>query len=145
MPTIREIADACGVAKPTVKRRLQELGLWEDHVNKAGSSFSVDDFAASSVAASFSGEPQRVPADASGKEPAPGVVSSLDRYIESLERQLEAKDRQIAALSDRNGELSSRLDSMAARISELSEQVGRAAVAADRPHGLWDRLLGPGR
>ena len=57
MPTIKELADACGASKPTVKRRLQELGLWDGHVNKQGATFVVDDYAASALSASPSGIP----------------------------------------------------------------------------------------
>lgn len=144
MPTIKELADACGASKPTVKRRLQELGLWDGHVNKEGSAFVVDDFAASALASSF--DVQRVDDDSPRPvESGSSVIASLERYISSLEKQLEAKDSQIAALVDQSRDLSSRLDSMSSRISELSEQVGRAAAAADRPRGFWDRLLGPGK
>lgn len=144
MPTIRELAETCGASKPTVKRRLQDLGLWEGHVNKSGSVFIVDDFAASAVASSFAQDGKDVEPPVPSDSLSP-VVASLERHISSLERQLDAKDAQISALVNQNSELSARLDGMASRIAELSEQVGRAVSAAERPHGLLDRLLGPGK
>ena len=122
MPTIKELADACGASKPTVKRRLQELGLWDGHVNKQGAAFVVDDYAASA-----------------------SVTDALNRYIASLESQIEAKDAQISALIDQNAAMSAKLDGMGERLTDLAEQVARANAIAERPRGLFGRLLGPGR
>lgn len=146
MPSIREISEACGASKPTVTRRLHELGLWDAHVNKAGAQYVVDDYAASAVAASFSSQS----ADEGGQDartahPAPSpVVASLERYISSLEAQLDAKDGQISALIEQNARLSERLDALSDRAAALSEQVARASAIAERPRGIWSRLLGGG-
>ena len=143
MPTIKELSDVLGMSKPTVKRKLQDLGLWDGHVNKTGTTFSVDDYAASVLSREVDGA-ARVE-DRRDDVAHEGVVDSLNRYIASLERQLEAKDGQIAALIEQNGELSEKLDVMGDRLTGLAEQVARANALAERPHGLWDRLLGPGR
>lgn len=143
MPTIKELADVLGMSKPTVKRKLQDLGLWDGHVNKTGATFTVDDYAASVLSREADGS---VPVEHHGEDETREVVTdSLNRYIASLERQLEAKDGQIAALIEQNGELSEKLDTMGDRLTDLAEQVARANALAERPHGLWDRLLGPGR
>ena len=143
MPTIKELSDVLGMSKPTVKRKLQDLGLWDGHVNKTGTTFSVDDYAASVLSREVDGAAQAE--DRRDDVAHEGVVDSLNRYIASLERQLEAKDGQIAALIEQNGELSEKLDVMGDRLTGLAEQVARANALAERPHGLWDRLLGPGR
>ena len=146
MPTIKELADACGATKPTVTRRLKELGLWDGHVNKQGSVFVVDDEAASAVAHSFADAPQHDAQKAPvGHDAAAPVVASLERYIASLERQLETKDAQIADLARSNRELSDRLASVSDKITDLAEQVARANALAERPRGLFDRLLGSGK
>lgn len=143
MPTIKELSDVLGMSKPTVKRKLQDLGLWDGHVNKTGTTFSVDDYAASVLSREVDGAAQVE--DRRDDVAHEGVVDSLNRYVASLERQLEAKDGQIAALIEQNGELSEKLDVMGDRLTGLAEQVARANALAERPHGLWDRLLGPGR
>lgn len=142
MPTIKELADACGASKPTVKRRLQELGLWDGHVNKQGATFVVDDYAASALSASLGAGGDG--ADAAQDAPA-SVTDALNRYIASLESQIEAKDAQISALIDQNAAMSAKLDGMGERLTDLAEQVARANAIAERPRGLFGRLLGPGR
>lgn len=144
MPTIKELADACGASKPTVKRRLQELGLWEGHVNKQGATFVVDDYAASALSASLGAGGDGTGADAAQDAPA-SVTDALNRYIASLESQIEAKDAQISALIDQNAAMSAKLDGMGERLTDLAEQVARANAIAERPRGLFGRLLGPGR
>lgn len=144
MPTIKELADACGASKPTVKRRLQELGLWDGHVNKQGATFVVDDYAASALSASIGASGDSTGADAAQDAPA-SVTDALNRYIASLESQIEAKDAQISALIDQNAAMSAKLDGMGERLTDLAEQVARANAIAERPRGLFGRLLGPGR
>lgn len=144
MPTIKELADACGASKPTVKRRLQELGLWDGHVNKQGATFVVDDYAASALSASLGASGDSTGADAAQDAPA-SVTDALNRYIASLESQIEAKDAQISALIDQNAAMSAKLDGMGERLTDLAEQVARANAIAERPRGLFGRLLGPGR
>lgn len=144
MPTIKELADACGASKPTVKRRLQELGLWDGHVNKQGAAFVVDDYAASALSASLAAGGDATGADAAQDAPA-SVTDALNRYIASLESQIEAKDAQISALIDQNAAMSAKLDGMGERLTDLAEQVARANAIAERPRGLFGRLLGPGR
>lgn len=144
MPTIKELADACGASKPTVKRRLQELGLWDGHVNKQGATFVVDDYAASALSASLGAGGDATGADAAQDAPA-SVTDALNRYIASLESQIEAKDGQISALIEQNAAMSAKLDGMGERLTDLAEQVARANAIAERPRGLFGRLLGPGR
>lgn len=144
MPTIKELADACGASKPTVKRRLQELGLWDGHVNKQGATFVVDDYAASALSASLGASGDATGAGAAQDAPA-SVTDALNRYIASLESQIEAKDAQISALIDQNAAMSAKLDGMGERLTDLAEQVARANAIAERPRGLFGRLLGPGR
>lgn len=143
MPTIKELSDALGTSKPTIKRKLQELGLWDGHVNKSGTTFAVDDYASSILASSVSID---APVDEpKSQDDGGGVVDSLNRYIAALEKQLEAKDAQIAALIEQNAALAMKVDSLGESLSGMSEQIARANVIAERPHGLWERLLGPGR
>lgn len=144
MPTIKELADACGASKPTVKRRLQELGLWDGHVNKQGATFVVDDYAASALSASLGATGDATGSDAGQDAPA-SVTDALNRYIASLEAQIEAKDGQISALIEQNAAMSAKLDGMGERLTDLAEQVARANAIAERPRGLFGRLLGPGR
>ena len=41
--------------------------------------------------------------------------------------------------------MSAKLDGMGERLTDLAEQVARANAIAERPRGLFGRLLGPGR
>ena len=131
MSTILEIARATGSTKPTVVKRLKDLGLWDGHVNKSnGGAYVVDDYAASAVADALGGHVQAVSAAAPDAPDVSGLyearIGELKERIASLERQLEAKDAQI---SDLMGQLSE------------AQAATRELV---RPRHWWSRLLGSG-
>ena len=146
MTTIKEVADRCRVTKPTVKRRLVELGLWEKHVNKTGASYEIDDYAAAAVADSLTELTERSIAD---EEPSAdtlaldAVTKAMSAHISSLEAQLEAKDRTIDSLIEQNGKLSGRVGELSDRLADLSARVTEYAETT-RKRSLFDRLLGAG-
>lgn len=134
MPTLLEIARATGTTKPTVKKRLEDAGLWDGHVTRGPrGSYEVDDFAAAAVADSLVATR---PAEASPREGGADSaalsalyearVAELKERVASLERQLEAKDAQISEL-----------------MGQLSEAQAAARDLA-RPRRWWQRLLGSG-
>lgn len=124
MPTIKEIADTCGVSKPTVTKKLKELGMWETHVNKVGMSFEVDAEATSAVAAILAPSVRE-----SEPEPPAPEKSVLDVYAEYIEE-----------LKDMNGKLWERLKEKDEQIADLQRQL---CERGERP-SIWDRLL-PGK
>lgn len=124
MPTIKEIADACGVSKPTVTKKLKELGMWDTHVNKVGMSFEVDAEAASAVAAILSPSVR----ETEPEPPAP-EKSVLDVYAEYIEE-----------LKDMNGKLWERLKEKDDQIADLQRQLAES----NRGTSIWQRLL-PGK
>lgn len=151
MPTIREIADGCGVTKQTVTARLRDLGLWDAHVQKEGRTFIVDAMAASTVAASIAkkgggdrtdGGPERDSRAFDGWEALQGAreanealkaaLSASQETVAALTRQLDAKDAQIRDLSE--------------RLAAAQDAQNRAQETVDRlaSRSWLDRLLGRG-
>lgn len=155
MPTIREIAESCGVTKQTVTSRLHDLGLWEGHVQKDGRAFVVDAEAASAVAASI--RRKRTADTDSGADSAAldgnaalegamaanealkTALSASQETVAALTRQLDAKDAQIRSLNDRLADLNDRL-------AAAQDAQGRAQATIDRlsSRSWLGRLLGRG-
>lgn len=135
MPTIREIAEACGTTKQTVTARLKELGLWEGHVTKAGRAFSVDGYAASAVADALKGS--RRASEAPTTASASGVgTEALTSAIEGLRAALSASEAQQAALARQ-------LDAKDEQIRALTAQLAAAQATVDwlSTRSWLDRLL----
>lgn len=134
MPTLLEIARATGTTKPTVRKRLEDSGLWEGHVTRGPrGSYVVDDFAAAAVADSLVATGTAdAPAGEGGADSAAlsalyeARIAELRERVASLERQLEAKDAQISEL-----------------LAQLSEAQAATRELA-RPRRWWQRLLGSG-
>ena len=49
MATIKEIAERCGVSKPTVRNNLTKMGLWDAHVQVVDGIMVVDESATAAV------------------------------------------------------------------------------------------------
>lgn len=103
MPTIREIAETCGVSKPTVTAKLKELDMWDGHVSKVGKTFQVSAEATSAVAAALA--PSVKKAEPEPQAPEKSVLDVYAEYIEGLKdineklwERLKEKDEQIADL-----------------------------------------------
>lgn len=102
MPTIKEIAEACNVSKPTVTKTLKELEMWDSHVNKVGSTFEVSAEAASAVAAELAPAVRKAEDD---PEPEKSPLAIYEDYVSDLKainalllEQVRDKDAQIAEL-----------------------------------------------
>lgn len=133
MPTtVKEIAEACGVSKATVRRKLDEMGFMDDgHVTKEGQRHVVSDHAASAVASALSKTMPSLDAEGSLEK----VEGMYERYIAlleadkaRLESQLADKDREISRLLEANAELTRELADMAKKVAS-----GRKS--------FWQRLL----
>ena len=149
MPTIREIADECGVTKQTVTARLRALGLWDAHVQKDGRAFIVDPTAASAVAASIARK--GIEANDGTRRDSPafdgmGAVQVAKETNEALKMALSASQESVATLARQ-------LDAKDAQIRDLSERLAAAQEAQERAQSAlnrmtsrsWlDRLLGRG-
>lgn len=135
MPTIREIAESCGVAKQTVTARLHELGLWEGHVQKDGRTFVVDAEGASAVAASIKRKKQPETASfAPFTAPEePSALTGLKEANEALKTALASSQETVAALTRQ-------LDAKDAQIRDLSERLAAAQDAHERAQETIDRL-----
>ena len=135
MPTIKQIADACGVSKSTVRRKLEEMGLLEGgHATKVGKTLHVSDYAASAVSAALDGsdavaasEPVATPSDMHER-----YIASLEADKARLEAQVADKDREIARLLETNAELTREMADLAKKVAE-------------QPRSFWSRLLPGGR
>lgn len=135
MPTIREIAEACGTTKQTVTARLKELGLWEGHVSKSGRAFSVDDYAASAVADALKDA-------ASGQERGGRQDAGADAALVAV----DALKTALSASQEQSRALSRELDAKNEQIRSLMAELAAARETIDRlSRRSWlDRLLGRG-
>lgn len=135
MPTIREIAESCGVTKQTVTTHLRDLGLWESHVQKDGRAFVVDAEAASAVAASVlrRKSPDSVSDAASSPCGDESALEGLRGANEALKTALSASQETVAALTRQ-------LDAKDAQIRDLSERLAAAQETQDRAQATIDRL-----
>lgn len=102
MPSIKEIADACGVTKPTVTAKLKELDLWDKHVSKSGKAYEVSAEASSIVSSAL--KPSVTPVAEEKKVSSSetiyeAYIANLKRENERLWGQVEEKDKLIAELS----------------------------------------------
>lgn len=143
MPTIRQIAEQCGVSKPTVTERLKELDLWDSHVKKAGKAFEVDDYAAAAVADALKGKAaQKPPKDAGGVGDGATVrelLAAQRDLVRMHQDQLAAKDVQINALMGQVADLTR-------QVADLTRQVADSNAMIDRlANRSWlERLFGRG-
>lgn len=135
MPTIREIAEACGVTKQTVTARLKELDLWETHVSKSGNAFVVDDRAASAVADALK-TVRRATEDAH-------TPKSDDSGSDALAVALEALKSALMASQEQNAVLSRELDAKNGQIRELQAQLATSQATIDRlsSRSLFERIF----
>lgn len=135
MPTIKEIAESCGVTKQTVTARLRDLGLWEGHVQKDGRAFMVDIEGASAVAASIKSKRQH-------ETPANFVsaASSESSALIGMKEANEALRTALATSRDSIATLTRQLDAKDAQIRDLSERLAAAQDAHGRAQATIDRL-----
>lgn len=138
MPTIREIADGCGVTKQTVTARLRELGLWDAHVQKDGRTFVVDAMAASAVAASIAKRDESSqPNDGSGRDSH--VFDGWDA-LQGAKEANEALKTALIASQDQIRTLTRELDAKNDQIRELSDRLAASQSAQERSQATIDRL-----
>lgn len=135
MPTIREIAESCGVTKQTVTARLHELALWEGHVQKDGRAFLVDAEAASAVAASIKRKKlSGARSDIASQAPDESLALEGAREAnDALKAALRASQESVAALTRQ-------LDAKDSQIRDLSERLAAAQEAQNRAQSTIDRL-----
>lgn len=138
MPTIREIAEACGTTKQTVTARLKELGLWDGHVSKAGRAFEVDDYAASAVADALK--------DATDGRESAGKAGNQGGGADAALVAVEALKTALSASQEQSRALSRELDAKNEQIRSLMAELAAARETIDRlSRRSWlDRLLGRG-
>lgn len=138
MPTLREIADACGTTKQTVTTRLKELGLWDAHVAKDGRTFDVDAFAASAVADAL--KDAHSASDGAGK--TGGGKGNGDASLVALGALRDA----LSASQEQSRTLARELDEKNAQIRSLMDELAAARATIDRlsSRSWLDRFLGRG-
>lgn len=137
MPTLREIADACGTTKQTVTTRLKELGLWDAHVAKDGRTFDVDAFAASAVADALKDAHSASDGAVEGNGDASLValgalrdaLSASQEQSRTLARELDEKNAQIRSLMDELAAARATIDRLSSR-SWLDRFLGRGLPPA---------------
>lgn len=148
MPTIREIAESCGVTKQTVTARLRELGLWDGHVQKDGRAFVVDAEGASAVAAAI--KRKKAPRAASGSafqaDDSSSALVGLREANEALKTALMASQETVDALTRQLGAKDAQIRDLGERLAAAQDAQARAQETIDRLSSRsWiDRLLGRG-
>lgn len=125
MPTIKQIAQGCGVSKSTARRKLEELGLLDDgHTTKVGKTLYVSDYAASVVASALTESETETHTISTPTEIHNRYIAVLEEDKARLIAQVEEKDKEIARLNEALINLSHKL--------------------ADQKLTFWQRLL-PGK
>lgn len=152
--TIKEIAEATGVTKQTVRNRLKSLGLWDHHVTAGDTATPavVDDEATQIVVAALTGKRQPV-TEAPQLRATPPVDAEA-----AMARERALYEARIADLRDRIVTLEGEKIELQKQVKEAGEAIKllpsptavvearaegeRAGREAARAAGLWDRLLG---
>lgn len=153
MATIREIAERCGVSKPTVRNNLMRLGLWEEHVREEGGTLAVDEAATAAVCDAIL---QRKTPRESGKAPE-APASEPETELAAVREVYEAR---IADLQEQIRDLRLQLDGVRGELREAhmaaidharalpeAREAAREAGAKEerdriRSMGMWARLTG---
>ncbi|MBQ9002316.1 MAG: hypothetical protein IJ087_10725 [Eggerthellaceae bacterium] len=130
MATVRQIAEACGVTKPTIFKIMREIDPTGEHQSQVGNRVDLDAFLASAVA----DEAIRRKSKGSPRAAQEAVVEAVEEAQDSFERH----DVEVAALRQRIADLEEHSERLLAekeaRIADLKEQVERltAEVAGER-------------
>lgn len=127
--TIKEIADMCGCSKPTVTKRLRDMGLWSYHVTPGDSTRPavVDDEATQMVAASITAR-RRPLAEAPGEES--DAARLYEERIAELRAMLADQRAEIDRLRGQNEALASQTVELSGRVAEQAEAM-KALPAPD--------------
>lgn len=115
--TVRQLADAAGVTKKTMRDRLKREGLWDWHVTtRADGTLSVDDEAAQAVLARYAVKVRGVaPREAAQEGPGDDYESRLADLRTALQDARSERDR----LREQNEALVTRLADQAETIRSL--------------------------
>lgn len=148
MPTIREIAEECGVTKQTITSRLRDLGLWEGHVQKDGRAFIVDQEASSAVAASIKKKNHSDEVSDSSRtaqENMPAIESVIEAN-KALKTALNSAQDQIAVLSRELEAKNIQISDLNARLAAAQSSQERAQETIERlaSRSWFDRIFGRG-
>lgn len=127
--TIREIAAMCQCSKPTVTKKLRELGLWDFHVTPGDSRAPavVDDEATQQVVAAITAH-RRPSAEAPGAED--GAARLYEERIAEMKATLADQRAEIERLRRQNEEISGQNVELAGRVAEQAEAM-KALPAPD--------------
>lgn len=107
--TVKELADALGVSKPTISKAISELGL-QGHLTKIGNRFVLEESEIQAIKSKIlqSPIPKESPKTESENEnktketqnaPEKSLISLLESQITILTEQLSQKDSQINSLT----------------------------------------------
>lgn len=131
--TIKSLADAFSVSKPTIRAYMLELDPEGRHVHKEGQAFILDDELASMIADKLSQRPGYVP-------PKPDEVTSSPSMLEALldnQRQsLSAKDETIAMLQARIAQLEMEVDALKLTIADKDAEIRNQAARLEMSRRL---------
>ena len=147
MASVKQLAAELGVNKATIFRKMDELGLREDHTTNDGprGALDVDAYACSAIADALGkGEQKPTPQPSQPNDKTDGEsAAALTTVIEVLRDQLRAaEERERRAAEDHKIELTEKNR----QIEELQAQLRDAndRLDAARSRSWVDRLLGRG-
>lgn len=147
MASVKQLAAELGVNKATIFRKMDDLGLREDHTTNDGprGALDVDAYACSAIADALGkGEQKPTPQPSQPNDKTDGEsAAALTTVIEVLRDQLRAaEERERRAAEDHKIELTEKNR----QIEELQAQLRDAndRLDAARSRSWFDRLLGRG-
>ena len=148
MASVKQLAAELGVNKATIFRKMDELGLREDHTTNDGprGALDVDAYACSAIADALGrGEQKPVsqPSQPNDKVDGESAAAALATVVEVLRDQLRAaEERERRAAEDHKIELAEKnrqIEDLQAQLREANDRLDAA-----RSRSWFDRLLGRG-
>ena len=97
--TIKQIADALGVSKTSIRKHLTPSFRAEHTTSDGGNTIFIDDEGCALLAQIFRKQPETIP-ETTENMVSGGVVALLQATIDTLQQQLQVKDLQIAELTE---------------------------------------------
>lgn len=146
MASVKQLAAELGVNKATIFRKMDELGLREDHTTNDGprGALDVDAYACSAIADALgkgAQSPAPQPSQSSGKTEGESTATALATVVEVLRDQLRAaEERERRAAEDHKIELAEKnrqIEDLQAQLREANDRLDAA-----RGRSWFDRLLG---
>lgn len=135
--TIKELADALGVSKPTISKAIDALGI-QAELRKVSNRFVLSETQAAAIKSQILQNSETEITQKPQSETEKSLISLLESQITILQEQLSVKDAQIAMQSEQISALTSSLQSSTAALAKAQESI-QASQALQAGYLLTER------